>query len=145
MSAPLGSPLHPERVFLGTRESDYVAELPVTDQLKIIVSLQDRSEHDPYLTMSPAATPGEVHVIINALHPYYQSLEACAAEECIHQYIYDAVAEYRAHQLSAKIVPDTVRRLKDALLKVPIHQNENANFDVHYQNKQALYEDSPDE
>ena len=125
-------------------EADHVATLSVTDQLKIVVSLQDRSEHDPYLTMSPAAIPGDVHVIINALHPYYQSLEACAAEECIHQYIYDAVAEYRAHQLSSKIVPDTVRRLKDALLKVPIHQNENANFDVHYNNKQALYEDTPD-
>ncbi len=61
-------------------EADHVATLPVTDQLKIIVSLQDRSEHDPYLTMSPAAIPGEVHVIINALHPYYQSLEACAAK-----------------------------------------------------------------
>lgn len=124
-------------------QDDHVATLPITDQLKIIVSLQDRSENDPYLTMSPAASPGEVHVIINALHPYYQSLEACAAEECIHQYIYDAVAEYRAHQLTAKIVPDTVRRLKDSLLKVPIHQNQNANFDVHYRNKQALYEDTP--
>ncbi len=108
-------------------EADHVATLPIMDQLRIIVSLQDRSEHDPYLTMSPAATPGEVHVIVNALHPYYESLETCAAEECIHQYIYDAVAEYRAHQLSAKIVPDTVRRLKDALLKVPIHQNDKAN------------------
>ncbi len=124
--------------------ADHVATLPITDHLTIIVSLQDRSENDPYLTMSPAATPGEVHVIINALHPYYQSLEACAAEECIHQYIYDAVAEYRAHQLSTRIVPDTVRRLKDALLKVPIHQNENANFDVQFRNRQALYEDSPD-
>lgn len=122
--------------------ADHVATLPVTDQLKIIVSLQDRSEYDPYLTMSPGAVPGEVHVIINALHPYYQSLEACAAEECLHQYIYDAVAEYRAHQLSARIVPDTVRRLKDALLKVPLHQNQNANFDVHYKNKQALYEET---
>lgn len=124
--------------------ADHVTTLAVTDQLKIIVSLQDRSEYEPYLTMSPSASPGEVHVIINALHPYYQSLDACAAEECIHQYIYDAVAEYRAHQLSTKIVPDTVRRLKDALLKVPIHQNQNANFDVHYRNKQALYEESSD-
>lgn len=124
--------------------SDHVATLQVTDRLKIVVSLQDRSENDPYLTMSPAATPGEVHVIINALHPYYQSLDACAAEECLHQYIYDAVAEYRAYQLSGKIVPDTVRRLKDALLKVPIHQNENANFEVEIRNREALYRDSPE-
>jgi hypothetical protein len=122
--------------------ADHVATFPVTDKLKIIVSLQDRSEYDPYLTMSPAATAGEVHVIINALHPYYQSLEQCAAEECLHQYIYDAVAEYRAHQLTTRIVPDTVRRLKDSLLKVPIHQNENANYDVQFKNTQALYEDN---
>jgi len=126
-------------------EADHVATLPITDQLKIIVSLQDRSEYDPYLTMSPSATPGEVHVIINALHPYYQSLDQGAAEECIHQYIYDAVAEYRAHQLTTRIVPDTVRRLKDALLKVPIHQNENANFEVQYRNTQALYSDTPNQ
>jgi hypothetical protein len=125
--------------------ADHVTTLAITDQLKIIVSLQDRSEYDPYVTMSPGAISGEVHVIINALHPYYQSLEACAAEECIHQYIYDAVAEYRAHQLTAKIVPDTVRRLKDTLLKVPIHQNENANFDVQFRNKQALYEEPADD
>ena len=125
--------------------ADHVATLPITDTLKIIVSLQDRSEFDPYLTMSPAATAGEVHVIINALHPYYQLLDQCAAEECLHQYIYDAVAEYRAHQITAKIVPDTVRRLKDALLKVPIHQKENANYDVHFKNAQALYDDTPDQ
>jgi hypothetical protein len=124
-------------------ESDKVAVLPITDQLTIIVSLQDKSEYEPYLTICPAAVSGEVHVIINALHPYYQSLAADAAiEECIHQYIYDAVAEYRAYQLTARIVPDTVRRLKDSLLKAPIHQNENANFQVQYLNKQALYEDS---
>ena len=127
-------------------EADHVATLPITDKLTIIVSLQDKSEYAPYLTISPAATPGEVHVIINALHPYYQSLvDNAAVEECIHQYIYDAVAEYRAHQLTAKIVPDTVRRLKDMLLKVPIHQNENANFDVQIRNKNALYEDSSNE
>lgn len=54
-----------------------------------------------------------------------------------------AVAEYRAQQLTARIVPDTVRRLKDSLLKVPIHQNENANYDVQFKHTQALYEDAP--
>ena len=29
-------------------------------------------------------------------------------------------------------------------LKVPIHQNENANFDVQIRNRQALYEDAPE-
>lgn len=40
-------------------------------------------------------------------------------------------------------MPDTVRRLKDSLLKVPIHQNDNANYDVQFQNTQALYDDTP--
>jgi len=35
----------------------------------------------------------------------------------------------------------TVRRLKDSLLKRPIHQNENANYDVQFKNAQALYDD----
>jgi hypothetical protein len=65
-------------------------------------------------------------VIINGLHPYYQSLESNdAIEECVHQYIYDAVAEYRVSKLQARVNPDSVRRLKNDLLRARTIRIEN--------------------
>ena len=66
-----------------------------------------------------------IHIIINRLHPYYAgrpSLEAIY--ECIRQYIYDAVAEFRVAQL-IQVTPDSVRRMKDALLRAEANRVEN--------------------
>lgn len=65
------------------------------------------------------AAPGTIHVIINGLHPYFSSLEAAdAIEECLKQYIYEAIAEYRVSQLAGRVNPDSARRYKDGLLRV---------------------------
>jgi hypothetical protein len=47
-----------------------------------------------------------------------------AIYECIRQYIYDAVAEYRVAKL-IKVTPDSVRRMKDALLRADANRIEN--------------------
>jgi hypothetical protein len=39
-------------------------------------------------------------------------------DECIRQYIYDAISEYRVSQLRAPLTPDAVRRLKETLLRI---------------------------
>lgn len=94
---------------------------------KVIVSLQERSEHDPHLTIVAGADTGTIHVIINRLHPYYISLESTdAIEECIRQYLYDAISEYRVSKLMAQINQDSVRRLKNDLLRAQILRIENA-------------------
>lgn len=108
-------------------QEDEIASFDVTPDLKVIVSLKEISEYEPYLTIVASATPGVVHVIINGLHPYYIDLESSdAIDECIRQYIYDAMAEYRAGKLNGRVNPSSIRRLKDELLRVQAVRVENA-------------------
>lgn len=108
-------------------EAEQITTFDVTPELKIIVSLQERSEYEPHLTVAAGAEPGIVHVIINGLHPYYSGLESSdAIDECIRQYIYDAIAEYRVSKLQGRVNPDSVRRLKNDLLRVQVVRIENA-------------------
>ena len=105
---------------------DEIARLEVLSDLIVVVSLKETSEWEPHLTIVSGSEAGTLHVIINGLHPYYQSLESNdAIEECVHQYIYDAVAEYRVSKLQARVNPDSVRRLKNDLLRARTIRIEN--------------------
>lgn len=100
-------------------EDDVLAAFSVGGRINIRVALQERSEHDPYVSIVAAAEPGTINVVINRLHPYYESLETSEAiDECIRQYIFDAIAEYQVHSQQSAVNPDSVRRGKDALLRV---------------------------
>jgi hypothetical protein len=108
-------------------EAELIATMNVTSDLCVAVWLQEKSEYEPHLTITSGAEAGKIHVIINRLHPYYYSLESTdAIDECIRQYIYDAIAEYRVSKLSTRITPDSVRRLKNELLRVQAVRAENA-------------------
>jgi hypothetical protein len=123
-------------------DEDRIATLDISPELKVIVSLQETSEWEPYVTIAAGAEAGVIHVIINGLHPYYQSLDSSdAIEECVHQYIHDAVAEYRTGKLSARVNPDSVRKIKDGLLRARIHQTENAAAEARSQAEAALIGD----
>jgi hypothetical protein len=99
----------------------------VPSELRIIVSYKQVSEYEPHLTIATGAEPGTVHVIINGLHPYYIDLESSdAAQECVRQYIYDAIAEYRVSKQDARVNADSVRRLKNDLLRAQVVRIENA-------------------
>lgn len=105
---------------------DEIARLEILPDLTIVVSQREASEYEPYVTYASGAEPSVLHVIINGLHPYYQSLDADAAiEECIHQYIFDAVAEFKVSRLTARLNPDSVRTLKNSLLFARSAQIEN--------------------
>ena len=61
-------------------------------------------------------------IIINRIYPYYAARPTVEAiYECIRQYIYDAI---RVAQL-IKVTPDSVRRMKDALLRADANRVEN--------------------
>lgn len=99
------------------KPEDEIASYAIAD-ITVKVSLEDKSEWEPYVNINASATPGSIHVIINRLHPYYDSLESQdAVLECIRQYIYDAIAEYRVSKQAAQVRPDNVRRLKDNILR----------------------------
>ena len=104
-----------------------IARIEILADLTVILSLNEVSEWEPYVTFVAGAKVGELHVIINGLHPYYQSLESNdAIEECVHQYILDSVAEYKTSKLVGRVNPDSVRRLKNELLRVKITRIDNS-------------------
>ena len=108
-------------------EEDTVATVEVLPDLRVKLSLQDRSENDPYVTIAAGAEAGTIYVIINSLHSYYSWLEDTEAlNECIRQFVVDAVAEYKVSKQSGRINPDSTRRMKDSLLRVPSMRVENA-------------------
>jgi hypothetical protein len=110
----------------GLSAEDELKTFEVTPFLKVKVSLVANSEFEPHLTLAVGADADTIHVIINSLHPYFcEILSTEAVEEAIRQYIYDAVAEFRVSRLTARLNPDSVRRLKDALLRVPEMRAEN--------------------
>ena len=109
------------------KEDDKITTFEILKDLRVVVSLQEKSEYEPHVTIVADAEPGTIHVIINGLHPYYNSLEfADAVDECVRQYIYDGVAEYRVSKLTGRVNPDSVRRIKNDLLRAQIVRVENA-------------------
>jgi hypothetical protein len=118
---------------------DELGRFEVSSELAVIVSIKETSEWEPYVTIVAGAQAGTLHVIINGLHPYYESLESNdAIDECMRQYVYDAVAEYRASKLQGGVNPDSVRRLKNDLLRVRLVQIENALRDTQTKAERAL-------
>ena len=106
--------------------ADQVGTFDVASDLRVIVSFQENTVYEPYVTLVAGASPGVIHVIINGLHPYYASLETNeAGHECMKQFVYDAVAEYRVRKQVGKISWDSVRVLKNDLLKAKLVQIEN--------------------
>lgn len=110
---------------------DEIGRLDILPDLQVIISIKEASEWEPHVTFAPAADPRILHVIINGIHPYYQTLEAKdGIAECIQQYIYDAVAEFKAVKMISRVNPDSVRRLKDSLLRARVDQILNEDSEV---------------
>lgn len=121
---------------------DEISRFDVLPDLTVIVSVKETSEYEPYVVFAPAAAAGTIHVIINGLHPYYLLLETNdAMQECVHQYLYDAIAEYQAGRLQAKINADSVRRLKDTLLLAHVNRKNNSDASTVEQAKNDLFND----
>jgi hypothetical protein len=119
---------------------DEIGRLDILPDLQVVISLKETSSYEPHVTFVPGAEANVIHVIINGLHPYYQTLEAKdAIEECIQQYIFDAVAEFKAGRLVARVNPDSVRNLKNNLLRARAEQMDNADSEVRSQAEAELF------
>ncbi|MEX1829774.1 ATP-binding protein [Luteibacter sp. CQ10] len=107
-------------------DDESVVDLEIVPGLRVVVALQERSENDPYLTISVGAEQGKIFVIINNLHPYYADIDSPDAnEECIRQYIYDAIAEYLVSRQQGRVTQDSTRKKKDSLLRAKSIRGEN--------------------
>jgi len=79
------------------------------------------SPNDPYLLIESTESATSVIVIINLAHPHWSQL---TEDESILNFIrhctYDGVSEWKAFHATGKILPDTVKLIKDNLLRIPL-------------------------
>jgi Histidine kinase-, DNA gyrase B-, and HSP90-like ATPase len=80
----------------------------------------DMSPFDPYVAVD-ATSGNEVIVVVNMCHPHVSQL---VGSEGVLNYlrhcVYDAIAEWQARQRQATPEPDTIKMLKDRLLRVAL-------------------------
>jgi hypothetical protein len=100
-----------------TRQETFIGKIgPLTVRLFVV---GDMSPNDPYVTLD-ARRKTEVIVIINQTHPHWGQLKG---SEGVLNYIrhctYDGIAEWQAWSKAARLDPDTIKLLKDKLLRVP--------------------------
>lgn len=85
------------------------------------IFLENMSPNDPYV-VTDSTKANEITVIVNRNHPYW--ITQLSGTESVRDYlrhcIYDSVAEWQAMAKAATIDPDTVKLLKDHLLRVPL-------------------------
>ncbi len=96
-------------------------------KLSVVVYLvRDLSPNDPYVVLDSAALE-QVTVIINLQHPYF--ITQISGDDGVLNYfrqcIYDAVSEARARSWKKEIAPETIKMIKDKLLRVPFQIDEN--------------------
>jgi len=91
---------------------------------KTIVSVylaRDMSPNDPYVIIESTKSETAVIVIVNLSHPHWSEL---TNDESILNFLrhctYDGVAESKAYFVTGKIEPDTVKLIKDNLLRIPM-------------------------
>lgn len=78
----------------------------------------DMSPNDPYVVID-YPLPNELCVIINQQHPHWRQLEGPAGiVNYLRHCVYDGIAEWKASQQQSKIDPNTVKKIKDGLLRI---------------------------
>lgn len=114
-----------------TRQPDIHVTL---DQIEVWVYViggkQDMGPNDPYVVCE-AGQNDKIIVIINMQHPHVLNIEG---EQALINYfrhcVYDAVAEWQAQRLRSRLDSNTVKSLKDQLLRVSFQMEQHASDDV---------------
>jgi hypothetical protein len=106
-------------------EPDFTAQ--VGDQLRVSVFVEpSMSANDPYVIYE-TASEDSVCIIINQNHPHFRQIEGAeGVANYFRHCIYDAIAEWQTAKRIGTIDPDTVKTIKDGLLRVALHILETA-------------------
>jgi hypothetical protein len=100
-----------------TREETLKAK--VGDLMVRLFTVGDMSPNDPYVTVD-ARKSDEVIIVINQVHPHWSQLKGSdGVLNYLRHCTYDGIAEWQARDKKASIDPDTIKILKDKLLRVP--------------------------
>lgn len=102
-------------------------EATINELILSLYLVQDMSPNDPYVLIESTESKTSVIVIINLAHPYWSQL---TKSESILNFIrhctYDGVSEWKAYVVTGKTDPDTVKLVKDNLLRIPANLNGTA-------------------
>jgi len=106
---------------VGTRSATLQGTIASTPPITWKIFLQNMSPNDPYV-VSDSTKGNDITVIVNTRHPYWETqLEGTeSVKDYLRQCIYDSVAEWQARAKVSRIDPETVKLLKDHLLRVPL-------------------------
>jgi hypothetical protein len=108
------------------RSPDIQAKLGEKLEVWVYIVSSDFSPNDPYVVCE-ASTTNKVIVIINMRHPHVSHIEG---DQGLINYfrhcVYDAVSEWQAQEVRSKLEPNTVKMLKDQLLRVSFQMEQHA-------------------
>ncbi len=98
------------------------SETPVISEtiagINVSVYLEALSVNDPYVAVD-AAQEKEVAVIVNMAHPHISQIEgSMGLLNYLRHCMYDGLAEWQARRKHANLDPDTIKFLKDNLLRL---------------------------
>lgn len=82
--------------------------------------VDDMSPNDPYVIIDSTRVKSKVIVIVNKAHPHWIELkDADGILNYLRHCTYDGVAEWKAYFKAGDLDPDTVKKFKDDLLRLP--------------------------
>lgn len=92
------------------------------DGITIRVILSDNSSpYDPYLIVRPLGGENRIDIVINKNHPYWMDLaDNNSRFNFLMSCIYDGVAEWKAGFRLHRLDPDTIKTIKDSLLRLEL-------------------------
>jgi hypothetical protein len=93
--------------------------------LSVFVYLEDDiSFNDPYLSIGVYSDINKLNILINKNHPHWNELNGSEAiMNFIRDCVYDGVSEWKAAKFLGHINPDTVKTIKDNLLRTSYRIN----------------------
>jgi hypothetical protein len=92
----------------------------INDLIIKIYIVDDMSPNDPYVLIEATANINSVLVIINKAHPHWLQIKnEDGILNFIRHCVYDGVAEWKAYFKTNKLEPDTIKLIKDNLLRIP--------------------------
>lgn len=120
-----------QKVITSTKNGDMPAiEVAIgSDNEKIVVKIYFRasSEFEPYVIIETSTESNLIFVILNVLHPYWNELKNIDGFlSYIRHCVYDGLSEWRASKKHGRISHDTVKFIKDQLLRLPFDISNNS-------------------
>lgn len=96
-------------------------------ELTIKLYVDDKmSANDPYVINDSISDKETVIVIVNKNHPFWNELDGSKGIlNYLRQCVYDAVSEWKAYFMKSTLQPDTIKHIKDDLMRVPFIIDKN--------------------